>query len=72
MRIVSSADLVWKGDNLRFQRRKLAAVVRDKKYPTMWRVDYLDGSKSDMVNRDRARDAAISVALAKINRRQPR
>jgi hypothetical protein len=34
----------------------------------MWRVRLPDGSLSDMVNRTRAKDAAISITLQEINR----
>jgi len=38
------------------------AVVRDDKYPSMWRVRSPDGSLSDMVNLSRAKDAALAAA----------
>jgi len=44
-------------------RRKLARIVRDEVYPQMWRVEFPDGSRSDMVNRARAKDAARTHAL---------
>ena len=67
MRIVSNAQLRWKEHEIWFQDRKLAAVVQDKKYPTMWRVDRLDGTLSDMVNLSRAKDAARGFALSVLN-----
>jgi hypothetical protein len=67
MRIVSSAQLRWKEHEIRFQDRKLAAVVQDKKYPAMWRIDRLDGTLSDMVNLSRAKDAARGFALSVLN-----
>jgi hypothetical protein len=51
----------WQGDRLIFRRKAVAEVVRDKTYPTMWRVKLPDGSLSDMVNRTRAKDAAMSI-----------
>jgi hypothetical protein len=37
-------------------------VVSDDKYPdVMWRVQRPDGSLSEMVNRTRAKDAALSM-----------
>jgi hypothetical protein len=36
-------------------------IVRDENYPTMWRVRSPDGSLSDMVNRTRAKDAALGM-----------
>ena len=38
--------------------------IQDKTYPSLWRVRRLDGSISDMVNRTRAKDAAIAIHLA--------
>ena len=67
MRIVSSTELRWKEHEIWFHDRKLAAVVQDKKYPTMWRVDRFDGTLSDMVNLTRAKDAARGFALSVLN-----
>jgi hypothetical protein len=55
----------WKGDRL-YLGNKLSGytVVPDETYPTMWRVRGPDGSLSDMVNRTRAKDAALA-ALAR-------
>jgi hypothetical protein len=36
----------------------------------MWRVRLPDGHVTDMVNLSRAKDAAASLALAALNRRQ--
>jgi hypothetical protein len=41
----------------------------DSKYPSMWRARLSDGHVTDMVNLTRAKDAAVSLALAKLNRR---
>jgi hypothetical protein len=51
----------WKGDRLYFLGKPSGySVVPDKKYPdVMWRVRRPDGSLSDMVNRTRAKDAAM-------------
>jgi hypothetical protein len=56
-------DLQWRGTALHFGRRKLLTIVPDAQYPKMWRVRYPDGRLSDMVNRARAEDAAVGVAL---------
>lgn len=36
-------------------------LLQDKQYPGMWRVRRPDGSLSDMVNFDRAKDAALGL-----------
>jgi hypothetical protein len=40
----------------------LARTVRDKTYPSMWRVVHADGRRSDMTNRARAKDIAWGLA----------
>jgi len=51
---------MWKGDRLYFGTRSSGyRVIPDAKHPTMWRVRRPDGSLSDMVNRTRAKDAAM-------------
>jgi len=43
-------------------------IVPDEKYPTvMWRVERPDGTLTDMVNRARAKDAAITIGLKLLN-----
>ena len=56
-----TARMSWKGDKLYYLgRRSDYSIVQDEKYPQMmWRVRRPDGSLSDMVNRDRAKDAAM-------------
>jgi hypothetical protein len=57
-----SGKWAWKGDRLLLNGRLSGfSVVVDDRYPTMWRVRYPDGSLSDMVNRTRAKDAALSL-----------
>jgi hypothetical protein len=51
-------------------RAILARIVADTTYPTMWRVKMPSGKLSDMTNLVRAKDAAMSVALAILNREQ--
>jgi hypothetical protein len=68
MRIVGARELDWKGDWLYFGQRKLVRIVPDEKYPTvMWRVERPDGTLTDMVNRARAKDAAITIGLKLLN-----
>jgi hypothetical protein len=38
-------------------RPKIAGIVRDDVYPRMWRVRYVDGTTSGMVNFTRAKEA---------------
>lgn len=57
-----SGKWAWKGDRLWLNGRySKFSVVPDAKYPTMWRVRFPDGTLSDMVNRTRAKDAALTL-----------
>lgn len=67
MRIWSYRDLSWRGDSLCAGRRVVVRIEKDHTYPKMWRVIEADGSRSDMVNRTRAKDAAKSRALSILN-----
>jgi hypothetical protein len=40
----------------------LAEIIRDHRYPAMWRVRWANGSISNMVNISRAKDAAMAMA----------
>jgi hypothetical protein len=44
-------------------------VVPDSRYPSMYRVKLPDGSISDMINLTRAKDAALSLADARLDGR---
>ena len=69
----SRADLIWEGNQLRplsGRGRPLAFIEPDKTWPGMWRVRLVDGWLTEMANLSRAKDAAASHALAKLNRRQ--
>jgi hypothetical protein len=56
------SQTVWKDDRLYLGARLSGyEIVQDKRYPTMWRVSQPDGSLSDMVNRTRAKDAALDM-----------
>lgn len=63
-------DLAWRGDSLCYGGRVLLHIVRDERYPSMWRIRGRNGQLSDMVNRARAKDAAMSWALADLNARE--
>jgi hypothetical protein len=68
MREYRARELKWDGHFLRLHSgRLLATVEADKEWPSMWRVRMLDGHLSDMVNLTRAKDAALSLALAALN-----
>jgi hypothetical protein len=56
--------LVFDGDAVVRRGRKtpVVRIVPDAKYPGMWRVEYPDGRLSDMVNKARAKDAALALA----------
>ena len=48
-------------------RTILARIIADRVYPSMWRVKMPLGNLSDMTNLVRAKDAAMSIALAILN-----
>jgi hypothetical protein len=55
-------NMEWHGDRLKVGNRLSGySVVPDQKYPQMWRVKCPDGRLSDMVNRTRAKDAAMAM-----------
>jgi hypothetical protein len=70
--VYSSARLRWKGDALSLdgKGRAVARVVPDQTYAGMWRVELSGGRLSDMANKSRAKDAAISLALQSLNVRE--
>ena len=69
--LARTQEMSWRDDLLLFRGRiSNYAVVRDGKYPTMWRVKRPsearnglrpDGTLSDIVNRSRAKDAAMAL-----------
>ena len=64
---INSQRLTWVGDELVYGRRTLLRIERDAVYPEMWRVRLTDGGLTDMVNRTRAKDAAVSIAHRLLN-----
>ena len=57
-----TANMIWRDTRLfYFGRRTPYEIVRDETYSHMWRVKYPDGRLSDMVNRTRAKDAAMTM-----------
>ena len=69
MAIYSTKSLEWKGDGLHLhgKGKPVVTIVPDGKYPIMWRVRLPDGRLTDMINRTRAKDAAVSIALGILN-----
>jgi hypothetical protein len=64
-----AADLRWDGNQLRLPSgRVLATIEPDTDWPGLWRVHLPGAGLSDLVNRTRAKDAAVSLALASLNR----
>jgi hypothetical protein len=61
--------LRWDDSTLRLdgKGRALVQIVPDGRYSDMWRVKHPAGCLSEMANRTRARDAAISHALMILN-----
>jgi len=67
-RIYGCQDIRWDGYRLRLlSGRLLATVEPDAQWARMWRVRFHDGHLTDMVNLTRAKDAAVSLALAELN-----
>src|SRR5262245_45918946 len=64
---INSQRLTWVGDELVYGRRTLLRIERHEVYPEMWRVRLPDGGLTDMVNRTRAKDAAVSIAHRLLN-----
>ena len=64
---INSQRLTWVGDELVYGKRTLLRIERDGVYLEMWRVRLPDGSLTDMVNRTRAKDAALSIAHLLLN-----
>jgi hypothetical protein len=70
--MIDSNDLEWKDDCLRLRGKgkPVLTITPDGKYPAMWCVRLPDGRLTDMVNRPRAKDAAMSIALGILNDRE--
>ena len=62
-------DLKWDGLQLRLNSGRLLATVEpDSKWLKMYRVRLPNGHLTDMVNLTWAKDAAVCLALAHLNR----
>jgi hypothetical protein len=57
-------DAVWRGNRLMLCGRCVATVVPDVTWPKMWRVKLPNGHVTDMVNKARAKDAALTLGAA--------
>ena len=56
------SNMAWREHWLTYHGRLSGySVVQDERYSSMWRVQSPDGSVSDMVNRTRAKDAAMAM-----------
>jgi len=67
-RIYGHQDLRWEGHRLRLlSGRLLATVEPDNQWAGVYRVRFRDGRLTDLVNLTRARDAAVTLALASLN-----
>jgi len=61
-------DLKWHGLQPKLWSHLLATIEPDGNWAGMFRVRLSSGRVTDMVNLTRAKDAAISLALADLNR----
>jgi hypothetical protein len=62
-------DIKWTGLRLRLRTGRLLATVEpDARWAGMYRVRLVGEPLTDMVNLSRAKDAAISLVLANLNR----
>jgi hypothetical protein len=67
-RIFGCQDIRWGGHRLRLLTGRLLATVEpDAQWAGVYRVRFPDGRSTDIVNLSRAKDAAVSLALAELN-----
>jgi hypothetical protein len=67
-RIYGCQDVHWEGRRLRLLTGRLLATVEpDRHWAGVFRVRFHDGRLTGMVNLTRAKDAAVSLALADLN-----
>jgi len=67
-RIYGCQDIQWQGRRLRLLTGRLLATVEpDRQWAGMYRVRFRDGHLTDMANLTRAKDAAASLALSRLN-----
>ncbi len=72
--MIESHRLRWRENALLLDGKgaPLAHIVPDGRHPSMWRVQLPDGHLTDMVNLTRAKDAAVSIVLGLLNKKQCR
>jgi hypothetical protein len=63
MSTYKSHNLSWRGNDLRCAGKTIVSIAPHRTYTGMWRVVLPDGRLSDMANRARAKDAAMTIAL---------
>jgi hypothetical protein len=67
-RVFGCQDIRWDGRRLPLLTGRLLAIVEpDTQWAGMYRVRLPSGHLTDIVNLTRAKDAAVSLALSKIN-----
>jgi hypothetical protein len=67
--VYSRVDFKWDGLALRLKSGRLLVTVEpDSKWPKMYRVRTQDGRLTDMINITWAKDAAIAIACADLNK----
>jgi hypothetical protein len=70
LRVFNQYDMKWDGLKLHSRAGRLLATVEpDPEWPLMYRVRPPGGQLTDMLNLTRAKDAAMSLALEALNRR---
>ena len=69
MRVYSAREPKWDCLTLLHGNRVVAEVLPDPDWPNMWRARIGD-RLTDMVNRTRAKDAAMCLALGILNTRE--
>jgi hypothetical protein len=63
-------NLIWKSEQEKYSlcrqgsKVPMLCIVPDKNYPSMWRIQNMDGKLSYLGNLSRVREAAISIAMA--------
>jgi hypothetical protein len=67
--IYGAEDTRWEGRRLRLASGRLLATIEpDAQWAGLYRTRFPDGRLTDLLNLTRAKDAAVSLALAGLNR----
>jgi hypothetical protein len=67
MRVYSYRDVQWHGPELRLGRKVVATIRADATSPEMYRVLLPGSQPSGMLNKSRAKDAALGATLGRLN-----